>query len=174
MTSATPTGLIDFITDPVEYFDWSLTRLWSMPDQDRDTFQLAGLKHRFAQHRSAIPYLKKLADADSIDAIETLDDVVPLLFEHTVYKSYPSSLLANNKFGMINGWLEKLTTLSFRHIDVSACDSIDSWLDVMDRESPVIIHHSSGTTGTVSLFPKGHAEFNAFAKTISPAFPDVR
>jgi hypothetical protein len=164
MSSSTPPGLNDFMTDPVEYFDWSATRLWSMPDRDRHAFQLAGIRQRFQQLRDRIPYLKKLADRDRIDSVESLDEIVPLLFEHTVYKSYPASLLANNRFGLINGWLEKLTTLRLGDIDVSACDSIDSWLEVMDRESSLVVHHSSGTTGTVSLFPKGRAEFAAFGK----------
>lgn len=159
-----PHGLGDFIADPVEFFDWSATRLWSMPDADRLTFQRAGMKARFAQHRDAIPYLKKLADAEGVDAVEDFDDLVPLLFEHTVYKSYPASLLAKSQFRMINGWLEKLTTHKLGDIDVSACDSIDSWLDVMDAQSPLVIHHSSGTSGTVSLFPKGKREVNSFGK----------
>lgn len=164
MTATTPLGMNDFITDPVEYFDWSATRLWSMPDADREAFQLAGLRHRFGQLRDAVPYLKKLADADDVHDIDTLDDVVPLLFEHTVYKSYPASLLTDNKFGIINGWLGKLTTFDFKSIDVSHCDSIDSWIDVMDEQSPVVVHHSSGTTGTVSLFPKAKDEFQRFGK----------
>ncbi len=170
MTTTTTLGMKDFITDPVEYFDWSATRLWSMPDADREAFQLAGLKYRFEQLRDNIPYLKKLADADDVQSIDTLDDAVPLLFEHTVYKSYPSSLLTDSKFGMINSWLGKLTTHDIKHIDVSHCDSIDSWIDVMDEESPLIVHHSSGTTGTVSLFPKAKDEFERFGKQYALRF----
>ena len=161
---ARPNDLADFMRDPIEYFDWSATRLWSMPDKDQQTYQLAGLQYRFEQLRDRIPYLKKLADRDDIQSIETLNDVVPLLFEHTVYKSYPASLLANNRFGMINNWFGKLTTHDLSKVDVSACDSIDSWFDVMDAETDMVMLHSSGTTGTVSLFPKAKAEMAAIGK----------
>ncbi len=160
----TMNAIHDFITDPVEYFDWSATNLWSMDETTRIAFQKAGLKKRFEELRDRIPFLKKLADAEGVDAVEDFDDLVPLLFDHTVYKSYPASLLANGRFGMINGWLEKLTTISLKDINVSACDSIDSWLAVMDQQSPLLIHHSSGTSGTVSLFPKTKAELDRLGK----------
>ncbi len=159
-----PGSMRDFIADPVEYFDWSTTRMWSMPRADREAIQLDGLKLRFAQLRDGVGYLKKLADRQGIDEIRGVEDVVPLLFEHTVYKSYPSSLLEKSRFPMINAWLEKLTTVPLKHIDVSQCDSIDSWIATMDRESELCIHHSSGTSGTVSLFPKTKQELSAFGK----------
>lgn len=153
-----------FIDDPVEYFDWSATRMWSLPPSEREALQLHGLKVRFAQLRDGIGYLRKLADRQDVHEISDVEDVVPLLFEHTVYKSYPSSLLEKSRFLMINSWLGKLTTVPLSHIDVSSCDSIDSWIETMDRESELCIHHSSGTTGTVSLFPKSKREHSAFGK----------
>ncbi len=154
----------DFISDPVEFFDWSATKIWSMPRADREAMQLDGLKLRFSQLRESVGYLKKLADRQGVDAIETINDVVPLLFEHTVYKSYPSSLLEKSRFPMINSWLGKLTTVPIGQIDVSKCDSIDSWIATMDAESDLCIHHSSGTSGTVSLFPKSKREHSTFGK----------
>ena len=159
-----PTDVMDFVADPIEYFDWSMTRLWTMPYDQQRLYQRAGLMLRFEQFRETIPYLKKLADRDGIDQIRDIDDIVPLLFEHTVYKSYPASLLENSKFSAINGWLQKLTTESVSHVDVSQCASIDEWLDVMDAETRLTIHHSSGTTGTVSLFPKTKTEVSKFGK----------
>jgi hypothetical protein len=157
-------GTAAFIADPVEYFDWSLTRMWTMPPAEREVKQLEGLQLRFNQLRDKVGYLKKLADRDKIDAVDSLEAVVPLLFEHTVYKSYPASLLEKSRFGMINSWLEKLTTVPLKHVDVSECDSIDSWIAVMDAETDLCVHHSSGTSGTVSLFPKSKGELAAFGK----------
>ena len=162
--SGIPHDLVDFMTDPVEYFDWSFTRLLTMSKEDQATYQLAGLKHRFNELRDRIPYLKKLADREGIDEITSLEDIVPLLLEHTVYKSYPASLIEKSNFRAINTWLGKLTTVDLSQIDVSHCDSIDSWIDTMDTQSDLVIHHSSGTSGTVSLFPKSRKEFDAFSK----------
>jgi hypothetical protein len=153
-----------FISDPVDYFDWSATRLWSMPRADRERLQLEGLKLRFDSLREGVGYLKKLADRQGVEKIEAVEDVVPLLFEHTVYKSYPSSLLEKGRFAAINAWLDKLTTVPLTDVDVSDCDSIDSWIATMDRETELCIHHSSGTSGTVSLFPKSKNELSVFGK----------
>ena len=153
-----------FISDPVDYFDWSATRLWSMPRADRERLQLEGLKLRFDSLREGVGYLKKLADRQGVEKIEAVEDVVPLLFEHTVYKSYPSSLLEKGRFAAINAWLDKLTTVPLTDVDVSGCDSIDSWIATMDRETELCIHHSSGTSGTVSLFPKSKNELSVFGK----------
>ena len=154
----------EFISDPVEYFDWSLTDMFTMPARERNQFQIDGLRARFDQLRDKIGFLKKLADRDGIDGIDNIEDVIPLLFDHTIYKSYPSSLLETNNFTKINLWLSKLTAINVRDVDVSSCNSIDGWLDVMDRETDLCIHHSSGTTGTVSLFPKTKAELSSFSK----------
>ena len=155
----------DFISDPVEYFDWSATRIWTMPRADREAMQLEGLKLRFSQLREGVAIPEEAGrPAGRRQDHHTLNDVVPLLFEHTVYKSYPSSLLEKSRFPMINSWLGKLTTVPIGHIDVSKCDSIDSWIAKMDAESELCIHHSSGTTGTVSLFPKSKKEHSSFGK----------
>lgn len=36
--------------------------------------------------------VRKLADNEGVGDIKTFDDIVPLLFDHTMYKSYPGRL----------------------------------------------------------------------------------
>lgn len=96
------------LTDPVALVEHSLQNWKQLSAEQIDTLQLAGLKRRFSEMRERIPMLKKLADGEGIDRIEQLDDVVPLLFEHTMFKSYPPSLLEKNNFAAINKWLGKL------------------------------------------------------------------
>src|SRR4029434_8590902 len=86
-------------------------QVWSrLSRAEVDAMQLAGLKQRFAELRDRIPVVKKLADGEGVDSIDEIDDVVPLLFEHTVYKSYPPSLLEKRNFAQINKWLGRLVT----------------------------------------------------------------
>lgn len=146
-------------------------RQWNRfePD-DLAALQLEGLKRRFAQFRHAIPMLKKLADGEGIDAISTVDDVVPLLFEHTIYKSYPASLLDNNNFTAINKWLAKLVVPEAAAMilatDVSACRGLDDWFEAMDAQAPeLLFSHTSGTSGTISFLPNSVAEFRRTART---------
>jgi hypothetical protein len=122
------------------------------------------VQQRFAELRDRIALLKRLADAHEIDEIRDLDDVTPLLFEHTVYKSYPRSLLLERRFDQLTAWLGKLTTHDLRHVNVSDCDSLDAWLARMDVESPLTIGHSSGTTGTVSFMPYSKEELDGWGR----------
>ncbi len=138
---------------------------WShMPRAEVDALQLAGLKQRFSELREHIPVVKKLADAEGVEHIEQLDDVVPLLFEHTVYKSYPPSLLEKRSFSQINKWLARLVTpqvaQAITAADVSACQGLDQWFETMDKAVPQLrISHTSGTSGTLSFLPHGVREF---------------
>ena len=113
------------LTDPPMVADYSLYTWEHLPRDEVNAMQLAGLKARFDQLRDAIPMLKKLADAERVEGIDQLNDVVPLLFEHTMYKSYPPALLESGRFTQINKWLAKLTTHDVASVDVSGCRSID-------------------------------------------------
>ena len=109
---------------------------------------------------NAIPVLTTMADESAISAIESLDDVVPLLFQHSVYKSYPISLLVKNKFTALTRWLDRLTTADLRNVDVSGCDSIDSWLEILDTETDLRVMHTSGTSGIMSFLPRSTSEWD--------------
>ncbi len=152
------------LTDPAALVEHSLQNWKQMSAEQIDTLQLAGLKRRFGEMRDRIPMLKKLADGEGIDRIEQLDDVVPLLFEHTMFKSYPPSLLERNNFAAINKWLGKLVIPELAEklaaVDVSACQGLDEWFEPMDREIPELcLSHTSGTSGTLSFLPCSTREF---------------
>ena len=153
-------------TNPYEFFDGSATKLGSLPREEMDALQLAGVQARFRQLRDEIPMLKKLADELEIHEVNELNDVVPLLFEHTMYKSYPVSLLEKGRFTQINKWLNKLTTHDLSSIDVSECRTLDDWLGKMWAESPLTIASSSGTTGTMSFLPHSADERDVLGKTM--------
>ncbi|UCP00841.1 hypothetical protein LF844_13890 [Metapseudomonas lalkuanensis] len=152
------------LTDPVALANHSLQNWLQLSRAEVDELQLAGLKRRFAEMRERIPVLKKLADAEGVEAIERLDDVVPLLFEHTMFKSYPPSLLEKNNFAAINKWLGKLVTPELAEkiaaVDVSACKGLDDWFETMDRDVPELcLSHTSGTSGALSFLPCSVREF---------------
>ncbi|MNZ56059.1 hypothetical protein D3C78_739970 [compost metagenome] len=157
------------LTDPAELAEHSFDKWSRMSREEVDALQLAGLKRRFAELRDSIPVLKKLADGEGVESIEKLDDLVPLLFEHTVFKSYPPSLLEKNNFTAINKWLAKLLTPEVAEavlaVDVSACTGLDDWFETMDRHVPQLtISHTSGTSGTLSFLPCSTREFEKAAE----------
>ena len=93
----------DFIQDPLTFFDMSLTKLQSVPPGLLEELQTEALSMRFEQQKERIPILSKLADRQGITRVSEFNEVLPLCFEHTMYKSYPSYLLEKGQF-------DKLTT----------------------------------------------------------------
>src|SRR5262252_1877455 len=98
-----------FASDPTAYFGYSYTRMQSLPREELEALQLEALRFRFETLYESVPMVKTLADRQRIVAIGQLTDVVPMLFEHTMYKSYPPSLLEKNRFDQLTRWLDKLT-----------------------------------------------------------------
>jgi len=151
--------------DPFEFFHGSVNHMGSIERDEMLSLQRTALQVRFDDLRNRIPMLKKLADEQDINEIRDFDDVVPLLFEHTMYKSYPAALLQKGRFTLINRWLNKLTAHDISGVDVSECQSLDEWLRVMES-TPLRITHSSGTSGTMSFLPHSADEWDALGRSM--------
>lgn len=149
----------DFIRDPLAFFDMSFTKMQSVPRDLLVELQTEAVALRFDQQRDRIPTLSKLADRQGIDRIDKLDDVLPLLFEHTMYKSYPTYLLEKSEFGKLTTWLNRLTPYDLSQVDASGCNSIHSWLDLLCAETELDPVSSSGTTGTMSFTPRARSDW---------------
>lgn len=162
----TQTEIRRFADDPATYFGGSRWAMQHVPTAELAKLQLEALKLRFDELRDAIPTLTALADQQGITSIDELADVVPLLFQHSVYKSYPVSLLEQHRFGPLTRWLNRLTRYEIGDLDVSECDSLDAWLDVLDTQSPLWVSHSSGTSGTMSFLPRSQAEFDRMFRAL--------
>ncbi len=152
----------DFIEDPLTFFDMSYTKMQSVPRDLLAELQSAALSMRFEQQKDRIPMLSKLADRQGITRVSEVDDVLPLLFEHTIYKSYPSYLLEKGQFDRLTTWLDRLTPHDLSQVDASGCNSIDSWLDLLCAETELDPVTSSGTTGTMSFTPRDESDWRSF------------
>lgn len=142
------------LTDPMGLFDNSVNQLESV---DRDTLaevQRRAMALRFAEHYEGIEILHKLADKHGITEVVEFDDVVPLMFAHTAFKSYPASLLINKRFDLLAKWLDKQTVYDLAHVDLDGCSGLTEFVERIDAQSELNVLTSSGTTGTMSLIPK--------------------
>ena len=148
-----------WMNDPYEYFGFRNTQIHSLPREEVESVQLTAMNLRLEERRGQIQMLEKLADAQAISKIKTLDAMAPLLMPHDVYKSYPVSLLAKQKFDRLTTWLSRLTRLDPTGVDLAGCDSIDSWLTRLRSETPLDVATSSGSSGTCSFFPKSKRDY---------------
>ena len=78
---------------PSALLDHSYDLSFGLTRAEVDKFQKHWVQKRFADLKDKIVYLNKLAKEHDITEIREVEDVLPLLFGHTVYKSYPMSYL---------------------------------------------------------------------------------
>jgi hypothetical protein len=125
--------------------------------------QLAAINERFLDRIEKIKLLKNRAESGGITAVRTMSDVVPLLFAHTAYKSYPESFLIEGKWDRLAKWLDTVSTYRVPAISKESIDGLDQWLTQLEAQ-----HHfvscSSGTTGKCAMMNGTTADLN-FAGT---------
>jgi hypothetical protein len=148
----------------------SRRELWSWEQGEREAIQLEICQARFEALRPRIAQLAKLAELQHVEAIEKLDDLTPLLFQHTVYKSYPVSLITKGRFDLMTRWLDGLTSHDLSQVDVAGCTGFDEWFVRLEAQSPLRPNHSTGTTGKLSIVPRDVNEAALFEQQLLSSY----
>jgi len=112
--------------------------------------QLEAAREAFTAHRERIPLLRTRADETGIREITGPDDLVPLLFSHTSYKSYPLSFLTGGRWDRLLRWYSTVSVVEPGDVDIDGVNDIDEWTDRVTAAGhrPYI---TSGTSGKVSF-----------------------
>jgi hypothetical protein len=126
-----------FMDRPLDFFEGSLTKMYGIQRDELEELQGRAMIERFAEHREQIEMVRKLADRLGVASVDKFDDIVPLMFSHTAYKSYPPALLDNKRWDLMTRWLDKLTAYDLSRVDVEGVDTIDEWLDRLEAQTPV-------------------------------------
>jgi hypothetical protein len=161
MTSPSVTADLDVLKSaPEKIIELTQTQMYALSRAEQHELQLAGLRKRFEELVERIPMLRKLAEEQKISRIERIEDIAPLLVPHSAYKSYALSVLEKGRFDRLTRWLDGFTAHDLSGLDATQCDSIDDWIDLLDRETPIRVLHSSGTSGKLSFLPRSVPEFH--------------
>ncbi len=152
------TYLEQLMESPSAVLDNTFDLNFSLSRAEIDTFQKHWIQKRFDQLKDKILFLNKLAREHDIAAINDIDDVLPLLLGHTVYKSYPMSYLERNRFDKLTKWLAGLISIDISDVDASSITCIDDWMDLLDEQTPLMLFNSSGTTGKLSFMPRTRSQ----------------
>ena len=131
--------------------------------------QLEAVRERFAEKRSQIKILDRRADEAGIDEIRTLSDVVPLLFTHTNYKSYPEAFIDNNQWSNMNLWLQTLTSKPVTGVDMEGVKDADDWLERL-KAADHQLFASSGTSGKCSFLDQTPEDVELALKVYEKGF----
>ena len=149
------------VLDPGEVVSWAelpAEDLLNLPLSVVEGPQREAVARRFRELRPQITALDKLADRQGVERVESLDDVLPVLFDHRVYKSYPLSLIEKRQFDRLTEWLNRLTIHDLTEVSLEGLASVDDWLDRLD-EHGMIMGHSSGTSGKLSFLPRSQTDW---------------
>lgn len=134
--------LVDAIVDP--------DRAYDQPAAALRPLQIEAAQALFEQRREQIPLVRKRAEDAGIDRIRSFDDLVPLLFAHTVYKSYPMSFFEKGRWDRMLDWLDTLSVEDVRSVDLSGVHTVDDWIERLWASGHAVIA-TSGTTGKCSF-----------------------
>lgn len=103
-----------------------------------------------ARRREQIKVLDRRAAEVGIGAVSELQDVVPLLFSHTTFKTYPDSFVDEGRWSRMNLWLQTLSTRPVDAVDIEGVRDVDGWVARL-RDAGHYVFTSSGTSGKPSF-----------------------
>lgn len=146
--------------DPTSFVEARYDEAFNLSREELDEIHLHGLQKRFNELRPRLAVLDALAKEQGIEHINHVDDAVPLLFPHTVYKSYPLSLLERSRFDRLTHWLAGMTTTDLSGVDASDVHTIDDWIALIEKTTEIQLLHTSGTTGKLSFIPRTRRQWD--------------
>ncbi|MCU1656983.1 MAG: hypothetical protein JWO57_1639 [Pseudonocardiales bacterium] len=143
-------------TDPISAAD----------DIDLPELQLAAARERFAELRPRIRLLDQRASDMGVDGIEKLDDLVPVLFAHTAYKSYPASFVDKGQWERLTLWFSTVSSTSMDGVDLDGVVDVDDWIARLEAAGHGVFS-SSGTSGKASFIDQTQGDIDRIADLLT-------
>jgi hypothetical protein len=112
--------------------------------------QLEAIDAQFQDKVGKIKLLANRAEEGGVSAVNSMEDLIPLLFAHTAYKSYPESWLMEGKWDRMGKWLDTVSTNRVPKLDTSGVGNLDEWLALLEEHGHYV-SCSSGTTGKCAM-----------------------
>ena len=141
---------------------------FGMPFSEVLPRQLEAINERFKDRVEKIKLLQNRAETGAITEIRRMADIVPLLFAHTAYKSYPEGWLMEERWDRLGRWLDTVSTNRVAPMDTRDIKGLDDWLRRLEEQ-----HHyvscSSGTTGKCAMMNATVADLQFSGHTLLQA-----
>jgi hypothetical protein len=123
---------------------------FSVSSSELHDVQVEALDERFQDRKDRIKLLAFRAKEGGVSEIRSKHDMVPLLFPHTAYKSYPESFLTEQKWDRLTKWLGTIASNPMGDIETSDIEDIDDWIARLEANGH-FVSASSGTTGKSAM-----------------------
>lgn len=138
----------DYLLNAIDHV--GVVEAFTMSTEELEPLQIKAAQEFFALRRTQIAVLDRRARESGIDEIATLDDIVPLLFSHTTYKSYPMSFVTEGRWDRLLRWFGTLVSTSLDDVDLSQVMDFDGFIAALWASGNCAVV-TNGTTGKVSL-----------------------
>lgn len=125
------------------------------------------IDRRFQECRTKIRVLDQLAEKAGIKAVRKLSDVVPLLFAHTAYKSYPEAFIEKNRWDRMNAWLGTLSKYPVEGVNLEGVQDADEWIKRLHAAGHYVFA-TSGTSGKNSFINQSLSDVEFSNKMLFP------
>jgi hypothetical protein len=123
---------------------------FAIPYSDLRQLQVEAMNERFQDRKSRIKLLGFRAKESGVTEIRSREDMVPLLFPHTAYKSYPESFLTEQKWDRLGKWLGTVSPYPIAPIETADIADIDEWIERLSAKGHYV-SCSGGTTGKSAM-----------------------
>jgi hypothetical protein len=123
---------------------------FAIPHADIRGTQIEAMNERFQERKDRIRLLGHRAKETGIKEVRSREEMVPLLFPHTAYKSYPESCVTEKKWDRLGKWLGTVSAHPIASIQTSDIEDIDQWIRRLEGQEQYI-SCSSGTTGKSAM-----------------------
>ncbi|ACA96016.1 MULTISPECIES: hypothetical protein [Burkholderia] len=132
--------------------------------RDLRDLQLAAMKERFAERSTQIRLLRRRADDMGVETINRHADMIPLLFAHQIYKSYPEQFIDNGRWKHLATWLQTLSSNPVSDIDMTGVEDVDAWMGKL-RDAGHYVFSSSGTSGKCSFINQTRTDLDSVTES---------
>lgn len=123
------------------------------PASELAELRLEAAREIFAERRHQVPLLSRLASENNVGEIAGLSDIVPLLFSHSSYKSYPAAFMKKGQWDRLLQWLAMVQTQSPVGLSTDGIKDMDDWIARL-WEGGHLVNTTSATSGKVSILPR--------------------
>ena len=141
---------------------------YTLPQKKLVPMQIEAARELIAERRTQLPILDRRIKESNQGDIETLDDLIPLLFSHTAFKSYPLSFVKNGQWNRLTQWLGTLTTRPMGPINLDDVIDIDDWVSRL-WQAGHLVNTTSGTSGKVSFLNRTQGDDDFLRRALATA-----
>jgi hypothetical protein len=133
---------------------------------DLAALQLDAARERFAELRAQVRILDQRAADTGVASIEQLADIVPVLFAHTAYKSYPASFVEKGQWDRLTLWFGTVSATTMDGVDLDGVRDVDDWIARLEAAGHFVFS-SSGTSGKASFIDQTKGDVDRIADLLT-------